>query len=130
MAYAKKLKELMNIIILYAQTKVHIYKGWNKINFHTILMYFEVRRDGVGGWAEILLSDQNSQNETIIVLTVTFVLVIMDEVFIYQYIVNNNTFILLVFLVTNDVTTEYIVSRHTSSVLFFSMYRVMKRHDV
>ena len=60
-------------------------------------MYFEVRRDGVGGWAEILLSDQNSQNGTIIVLTVTFVLVIMDEVFIYQYIVNNNTFILLVF---------------------------------
>ena len=43
----------MNIIILYALTKVHINKGWNEINIlynYFQLMYFEV-----GG--EILLSD-------------------------------------------------------------------------
>ena len=82
-AYAKKLKQLMNIIIYMHKQKCIFKKVGTKLTF---ILY-----------NTILLSDQNSQNGTIIVLTVTFVLVIMDEVFIYQYIVNNNTFILLVF---------------------------------
>ena len=42
----------MNIIIIYALTKVHIYKGWNEINIlynYFQLMYFEVGGYGVGG---------------------------------------------------------------------------------